>query len=244
MSIVVDLRVRKSRDIVEASPDTLDLKLGEWCLARIGDVLEVGQVVMLEHMDDETSEAHRKGGRSSSQLAKIIRRLTPDDWRKWEDTDKLNSSAITQVKERVEAYDLDMKLSTVEYTFDHRRLYVYYTADCRIDFRELVRDLGYFLKMRIQMVQVGSRDEARIAGEVGPCGRPLCCRTFLRNFPQISVGMAKQQELSIGSKTQGMCGRLMCCLGYESVLYDSKTSKKGASRPVLLKRMRARRKGL
>jgi len=156
----------------------------------------------------------------------------------------LNSSAITQVKERVEAYDLDMKLSTVEYTFDRRRLYVYYTADCRIDFRELVRDLGYFLKMRIQMVQVGSRDEARIAGEVGPCGRPLCCRTFLRNFPQISVGMAKQQELSIGSKTQGMCGRLMCCLGYESVLYDSKTSKKGASRPVLLKRMRARRKGL
>jgi len=242
VNIVVNLRVRKSRDIVEASPGTLDLRLGEWCLVRIGDVLEVGQVVMLEHMDDGASEV-RKRNRNSGQLAKIIRRLTRDDWRKWEDTDKLNSSAITQVKERVEAYDLDMKLSTVEYTFDHRRLYVYYTADCRVDFRELVRDLGYFLKTRIQMVQVGSRDEARIAGEVGPCGRPLCCRTFLRNFPQISVGMAKQQELSIGSKTQGMCGRLMCCLGYENALYTNKTNKKRASRPVLFERMKARRKG-
>jgi cell fate regulator YaaT (PSP1 superfamily) len=243
MNIVVNLRVRKSRDIVEASPGTLDLKLGEWCLARIGDVLEVGQVVMLEHMDDEASEARRKRVRNSSQLARIVRRLTRDDWRKWEDTDKLNSSAITQVKERVDAYDLDMKLSTVEYTFDRRRLYVYYTADCRVDFRELVRDLGYFLKTRIQMVQVGSRDEARITGDVGPCGRVLCCRTFLRNFPQISVGMAKQQELSISSKTQGMCGRLMCCLGYESTLYANKTNKKRASHPILFERMKVRRKG-
>jgi len=113
-----------------------------------------------------------------------------------------------------------MKLTCVDYTFDCNKLFVYYTAEGRVDFRELIKDLGYLLKTRIQMVQIGVRDEAKMLGGFGPCGLPICCGSFLKNFRPVSIDMAKEQDLSLNpAKISGVCGRLMCCLAYENDFY-------------------------
>jgi cell fate regulator YaaT (PSP1 superfamily) len=118
-----------------------------------------------------------------------------------------------------------MKLIDVEYTFDHNKIIFYFTADGRVDFRELVKDLASVFKTRIELRQIGVRDEAKMLGGLGPCGLPICCATFLRDFQPISIKMAKKQDLSLNpSKISGLCGRLMCCLRYEAQTY--KTLKK------------------
>ena len=123
--------------------------------------------------------------------------------------------------EKIHEHDLNMKLIDVEYTFDNNKIIFYFIADGRIDFRDLVKDLASIFKTRIELRQIGVRDEAKIIGGLGPCGRPLCCSTFLGDFEPVSIKMAKDQNLSLNpTKISGICGRLMCCLKYEQEVYE------------------------
>lgn len=153
---------------------------------------------------------------SDKKLKKIIRKATPDDFLQKEENKALEAEAREFCLERIMARGLPMKLIATEATLDKRRIIFYFTAEKRIDFRELVKDLASRFRTRIEMRQIGVRDSARIVGFLGICGRELCCKTFLTSFEPISIKMAKKQELVLNTnKLSGACGRLMCCLGYE-----------------------------
>ena len=155
------------------------------------------------------------------ELQPIIRKATADDLEKAEKNKKDASAAFGVAKEKIQAHQLDMKLIDVEYTFDRSKMIFYFAADGRIDFRELVKDLAAIFKTRIELRQIGVRDEAKELGGIGPCGRVLCCTTFLGDFMPVSIKMAKDQNLSLNpTKISGLCGRLMCCLKYENDLYQ------------------------
>jgi cell fate regulator YaaT (PSP1 superfamily) len=152
-------------------------------------------------------------------MKKVLRRARPEDEQVQERNAALGREALDDCRSRARALNLDMKLVSVDAAFDERKLTFFFTAEERVDFRELVRDLAQRFRRRIEMRQVGARDEAKILGGYGICGRPLCCSTFLTEFAPISVRMAKRQGLSLNpSKISGLCGRLMCCLRYED--YD------------------------
>ncbi|MBA3060866.1 MAG: stage 0 sporulation family protein [Nitrospirae bacterium] len=153
---------------------------------------------------------------SARELRKVLRKATAEDFKQKQDNEAFEKEAKDYCIERIMARGLPMKLVFTESTLDKKRIVFYFTADGRIDFRELVKDLAAKFKTRIEMRQIGVRDEAKIVGGFGMCGRELCCRTFLTSFEPISIKMAKQQELVLNmSKLSGICGRLMCCLGYE-----------------------------
>ena len=144
-----------------------------------------------------------------------------------EDIEKHNSNKVKEKDaldiclKKIEEHKLNMKLIDVEYTFDNNKVIFYFTADGRVDFRELVKDLATIFKTRIELRQIGVRDEAKMLGGLGPCGRPLCCSTFLGDFASVSIKMAKEQNLSLNpTKISGICGRLMCCLNYEQSTYE------------------------
>ncbi len=153
---------------------------------------------------------------SARELRKVLRKATAEDFKQKQDNEAFEKEAKDYCIERIMARGLPMKLVFTESTLDKKRIVFYFTADGRIDFRELVKDLAAKFKTRIEMRQIGVRDEAKIVGGFGMCGRELCCRTFLTSFEPISIKMAKQQELVLNmSKLSGICGRLMCCLSYE-----------------------------
>ena len=154
-------------------------------------------------------------------LKEVIRIATPED----DETNKLNKEkekeAFDVCLEKIRKHELAMKLIACEYTFDNNKVMFYFTADGRIDFRELVKDLAFVFKTRIELRQIGVRDEAKMKGGVGICGRPLCCHTFLSEFIPVSIKMAKDQNFSLNpSKISGVCGRLMCCLKNEEAAYE------------------------
>ncbi len=156
----------------------------------------------------------------------ILRKVNEYDLKKIEENKRKEKEAFKACLQKIEDRESKMKLTSVEYTFDRNKLFVYYTAEGRIDFRELIKDLGYLLKTRIQMVQIGVRDEAKMLGGFGPCGRQLCCMTFLKDFKPVAIEMAKEQDLSLNpTKISGICGRLMCCLTYEYDLYKEAQKK-------------------
>lgn len=151
-------------------------------------------------------------------LKRVLRMATPEDLKQAEDNKILSREAFAYASERIEARHLDMSLVDVEVAFDHSKMLFLFTAENRIDFRDLVRDLAQAYKGRIELRQIGARDEAKILGGIGPCGRILCCTSFLTEFKPVSVRMAKAQHLALNpSKISGVCGRLMCCLRYEYV---------------------------
>ena len=159
-------------------------------------------------------------------LKDVMRAVTPED----EDAVRENRiKALDAEKiaiEKIEKHGLDMNLVDVEYTFDRSKLIFYFTADGRVDFRELVKDLAAVFRTRIELRQIGVRDEAKMLGGIGPCGRCICCSSFLGEFDPVSIKMAKQQNLSLNPvKISGLCGRLMCCLKYESESYEDSTVK-------------------
>ncbi|RMG01869.1 MAG: hypothetical protein D6726_08715, partial [Nitrospirae bacterium] len=166
-------------------------------------------------------------------LKRVIRVATEEDFKQMEENKELAEDARKYCLERVMARGIPMKLVAVEVTLDRKRIIFYFTADGRIDFRELVKDLASRFRTRIEMRQIGVRDEAKLIGGIGICGRTLCCNTFLVNFAPISIKMAKEQELALNTtKLSGVCGRLMCCLGYEyssDELDDSELLKEEAS---------------
>lgn len=147
---------------------------------------------------------------------KVIRKLSEEDKKFVHDSRKEAGDAMQLCQRKIKDYNLDMKLVDVEYSFDKKKLVFYFLSESRVDFRELVKELAKVFKVRIEMRQIGARDEAKLFGGFGPCGQKLCCCRFLKNFEPVTMKMAKTQKLSLGSgKISGICGRLMCCLSYE-----------------------------
>lgn len=154
-------------------------------------------------------------------LRAVLRKATPEDRKRYETNKVKEKEAFSVCLEKIRAHKLDMKLIEAEYTFDNNKLVFYFSADGRVDFRELVKDLASVFRTRIELRQIGIRDEAKLLGGLGICGRPFCCSSFLSDFVQVSIKMAKEQNLSLNSsKISGTCGRLMCCLRYESAVYE------------------------
>lgn len=190
----------------EANGSGLEFKKGDLVIVESDLGLSIGSVII----------GRRTVETSSRELKKVLRKATEEDFKQKQDNEAFEKEAKDYCVERIMARGLPMKLVFTESTLDKKRIVFYFTADGRIDFRELVKDLAAKFKTRIEMRQIGVRDEAKIVGGFGMCGRELCCKTFLTSFEPISIKMAKQQELVLNmSKLSGICGRLMCCLSYE-----------------------------
>eukprot|EP00825_Cyclidium_porcatum_P041153 TRINITY_DN5342_c0_g1_i1.p2 TRINITY_DN5342_c0_g1~~TRINITY_DN5342_c0_g1_i1.p2 ORF type:complete len:189 (-),score=6.51 TRINITY_DN5342_c0_g1_i1:173-739(-) len=156
-------------------------------------------------------------------LKKVSRQANEEDTKIYRQNKEKEAQALEICREKVRSHNLPMRLIDVEYTFDMGKIIFYFTAESRVDFRELVKDLASIFKTRIELRQIGVRDEAKMLGGIGTCGRILCCNNFLGEFAPVSIKMAKEQRLSLNpTKISGICGRLMCCLKYESEMYDGK----------------------
>ncbi len=206
MSDVVGIRFKSCGKIYEFSVDGLELRKGDSVVVESEFGLSIGSVVIGPHPAEH----------GDRELKKVIRVAGEGDYRQKTDNEHFAKEARDFCQERIMARGLPMKLVCSEVTLDRKRIVFYFTADGRIDFRELVKDLAAKFKMRIEMRQIGVRDKAKLVGGLGICGKELCCRLFLTSFEPISIKMAKQQELVLNTgKLSGTCGRLMCCLGYE-----------------------------
>lgn len=213
MQIVVGVSFKKAGKIYYFDPSDIELRSGDRVVVETSRGIEMGEVIInpKEVEDDQIVQP----------LKKVIRKATPKDLEQMEINQQKEKEAYTICLEKIFNHGLPMKLVDVEYTFDNNKIIFYFTADGRVDFRELVKDLASVFRTRIELRQIGVRDEAKMIGGLGPCGLELCCKTFLREFEPISIKMAKSQELSLNpTKISGICGRLMCCLRYESDTYD------------------------
>jgi cell fate regulator YaaT (PSP1 superfamily) len=206
MPEVVGVRFKACGKIYDFEVDGIDVRPGDLVVVESELGLNVGKVVVEKHPVEENDR----------KIKKVIRKATEEDIDQKEENKNLEMEAMNNCLERIMARGLPMKLVKTEVTLDRRRIIFYFTAEKRIDFRELVKDLAAKFKTRIEMRQIGVRDEAKIIGSFGICGRELCCSQFLTSFEPISIKMAKKQELVLNTgKLSGICGRLMCCLGYE-----------------------------
>lgn len=211
MANVVGVIVRKIKDKVYANPGQYTLKPNTQVILETEHGTEFGTVCEKEKNINLPKETF---------VGKILRIANDHDLKRIENNELKSQSAYHTVHKKVVEYKLDMKLTLVQYTFDRTKLFIYYTSETRVDFRELIKDLGHLLKTRIQMVQIGVRDESKIIGGIGICGKQLCCQTFLKDFSSVTIDMAKDQDLSLNTaKLSGVCGRLMCCLAYEQQQY-------------------------
>lgn len=209
---VVGVRFRTAGKQYYFDPAGLRVSKGDHVIVETSRGLEYGTVVMEEKEMEDKSVMH--------PLKKIIRRATEHDEKRNLENQQKKKSAMTKCQEKIEKHGLEMKLIDAEYTFDNNKVIFYFTADGRVDFRSLVKDLASVFRMRIELRQVGVRDEAKLMGGIGNCGRGLCCHEWMRDFQPVSIRMAKTQNLSLNpSKISGICGRLMCCLNYENDLY-------------------------
>ena len=189
-----------------------DLQPGDQVIVETARGMEFGTVTMGITAVDEEEVV--------KPLKKIVRKATKKDKERHIENESKKAEAMRICQEKVNKHGLDMKLIDVEYTFDNNKVIFYFTADGRVDFRELVKDLASVFCMRIELRQIGVRDEAKIIGGIGSCGRPLCCASWLSDFHPVSIKMAKNQDLSLNpGKISGICGRLMCCLKYENEVY-------------------------
>lgn len=216
---VVTVQNRTGDKALDYYCDGLNLKVGDFCVAENDGKLFFGSV-SVGRKPDWLLCAKKK------PVGKVIRAATADDIRKAEELADKEDSAFEYCKERIIGGDLQMNLSAVHCSFDGLRVAFIFTAEGRVDFRELVRDLAGFTRMKVEMRQIGVRDEAKLLGGCGPCGKELCCSTFLPDFAPVSIRMAKDQNLSLNpTKIAGVCGRLMCCLSYEYENYRELMSK-------------------
>jgi len=211
--LVVGVRFRKAGKVYFFDPDGHQLVQGDGVIVETSRGIEYGQVVSgpLEVEEDEMV----------APLKKVIRKATDADSRQLSLNREKESKAFQIGLEKIAAHNLPMKLVGVEQTFDGNKIIFYFTADGRIDFRELVKDLASVFRTRIELRQIGVRDEAKMIGGLGCCGRELCCSSWLSDFVSVSIRMAKDQNLSLNpTKISGICGRLMCCLKYENECYE------------------------
>ena len=211
---VVDVAFRNSGKNYFFAPGDLTFTLGEKVIVETARGIELGRIAQTTH--------RVASDRISSPLKKVMRKATPDDIERSDRNRELEVSAAEIAQQKIAARKLEMNLVDVEYTFDNSKLIFYFTAENRVDFRELVKDLAAIFRTRIDLRQIGIRDEARMVGGLGSCGRPFCCTSFLSDFAQVSIKMAKEQNFSLNSaKISGACGRLMCCLRYEHESYEA-----------------------
>ncbi|MFR7990082.1 MAG: stage 0 sporulation family protein [Anaerovoracaceae bacterium] len=209
---VAGVRFKNAGKVYYFDPDQLEVKLHDNVIVETARGLEFGTVTMevTEVRDEDVVQP----------LKKIIRIAGAEDIKHHEENEKKKARALKLCQEKINKHGLEMKLIDVEYTFDNNKIIFYFTADGRVDFRELVKDLASVFKMRIELRQIGVRDEAKMMGGIGSCGKSLCCSTWLSDFEPVSIKMAKVQNLSLNpNKISGICGRLMCCLKYENEVY-------------------------
>ena len=212
MAEIIGVRFRNVGKIYYFDPDGARLRQGDRVIVETSRGVECGEVMMINREIDEESVPQ--------PLKKLIRLATKEDLARIAENAAKEKTAYQICARKIEAHKLDMKLVSVEYTFDNSKILFYFTADGRIDFRELVKDLASVFRTRIELRQIGVRDEAKMIGGIGICGRPFCCASFLSGFQPVSIKMAKEQGLSLNPvKISGACGRLMCCLKYEQEAY-------------------------
>jgi cell fate regulator YaaT (PSP1 superfamily) len=205
---VVGIRFKHAGKIYYFDPDKYELEYGDHAIVETARGIEYGEVV-IESKDVDEKEI-------VTPLKKVVRKATDKDIKKVDDNREKEIEAFHICSEKIEKHKLDMKMVDVEYTFDSKKIIFYFTADGRIDFRELVKDLAAVFRTRIELRQIGVRDQAKFLGGIGLCGRECCCCSFLGDFQPVSIKMAKDQNLSLSpTKISGLCGRLMCCLNYE-----------------------------
>lgn len=223
---VVGIRFKKVGKVYYFAPEGVVAKKGEFAIVETARGPEFGEVFI----------TNKTVGISEivPPLRPIIRIATPDDVVHNEENNKKEKDAFGICLEQIAKHELDMKLVDAQYTFDNSKLLFYFTSAGRVDFRELVKDLAAIFKTRIELRQIGIRDEAKLIGGLGACGRPLCCATFLSDFVQVSIKMAKEQGLFLNSsKISGTCGRLMCCLRYEQESYEYEIARTPAVESVV-----------
>ena len=209
---VIGVRFKRVGKVYYFLPGDISFQEGEHAIVETARGLEFGEVVIV---DKEVKESDLV-----APLKTVVRRATEGDIKKLEENKQKEADALETCQKKIEKHGLDMKLVDAEYTFDNSKIIFYFTADGRVDFRDLVKDLAGVFKTRIELRQIGVRDEAKMLGGLGPCGRACCCSSFLGDFSPVSIKMAKEQNLSLSpTKISGLCGRLMCCLNYEQEHY-------------------------
>ncbi len=215
---VIGVRFRNAGKIYYFDPAGMDIKAGDHVIVETARGIEYGYVVLGTREVDESKVVQ--------PLKTVIRMATKEDEAIEKRNHEKEKEAFRICKEKIKKHGLQMKLIDAEYTFDNNKVLFYFTADGRIDFRELVKDLASVFKTRIELRQVGVRDETKIVGGIGICGRALCCHSYLSEFVPVSIKMAKEQNLSLNpTKISGVCGRLMCCLKNEEETYEELNSK-------------------
>ena len=213
MTEVIGVRFKQVGKIYYFSPNGVPMDVGEKVIVETARGIECGEVAISNREIDDEGIV--------KPLKTVIRVADKNDLKHIEDNKVKEKKAFKICQEKIEKHKLDMKLVNVEYTFDNNKILFYFTADGRVDFRELVKDLASVYKTRIELRQIGVRDEAKMLGGLGICGRPFCCSSFLGEFQPVSIKMAKEQGLSLNPvKISGTCGRLMCCLKYEQNAYE------------------------
>ena len=213
MITIIGVRFRNVGKVYYFSPRELDICVGDHVIVETARGVEYGFVVLGPKEVDDSKVIQ--------PLKEVIRIATPKDDAREESNRKKEKEAFEICQKKIRAHNLEMKLIDAEYTFDNNKMLFYFTADGRIDFRELVKDLAAVFRTRIELRQIGVRDESKMLGGLGICGRPFCCSTFLDGFHSVTIKMAKDQGLSLApGKISGTCGRLMCCLKYEQNSYE------------------------
>lgn len=213
MVTVVGVRFKKAGKIYYFSPGELNVKKDDNVIVETARGVEFGECVIAPKQIGEDEIV--------SPLKNVIRIASKEDIDRHTENKGREEEAFSVCLEKIQQHNLKMKLIDVEYTFDNNKVIFYFTADGRVDFRELVKDLASIFRTRIELRQIGVRDEAKMIGGLGPCGRTMCCSTFLGDFAPVSIKMAKEQNLSLNpTKISGICGRLMCCLNYEQETYE------------------------
>ena len=218
MAKVIGVRFRQAGKVYFFSPGKFHIKQGDKVIVETARGVEFGSVVSgIKEVPNETI---------MQPLKSVIRIATEEDKRNEERNREKEKEAFKVCLEKIREHNLDMKLINAEYTFDNNKVLFYFTAEGRIDFRDLVKDLAAVFRTRIELRQIGVRDETKIRGGIGICGRPLCCHTYLSEFAPVSIKMAKEQNLSLNpTKISGVCGRLMCCLTNEQETYEELNSR-------------------
>lgn len=212
MTEVVGVRFKRAGRVYYFDPAGIEINLGEWVVVETARGLEVGRVVI--------SPKQVIASEITEPLKAVLRKATEEDLRQREEFKGKEREALERCQEMIAQHDLPMKLIAAEYNLDGTRLTFSFSAEGRVDFRDLLKELTATFKTRIELRQVGPRDEAKLLGGFGRCGRPLCCTTYLSEFNPVSIRMAKEQDLPLSPmKISGVCGRLVCCLGYECEQY-------------------------
>ena len=218
MKKIIGVRFKKLGKIYFFNPENLNIKKGDKVIVETAQGEEYAEVLIANRIVDDDKIV--------APLKKVLRIATNKDTKHYEDCKKKEKEAFNVALKKIKEHKLEMTLTDVEVKFDNSKILFYFTADGRIDFRDLVKDLATIYKTRIELRQIGVRDEVKRIGGNGVCGRELCCCTFLNNFDTVSIKMAKEQNIALNpAKISGNCGRLMCCLKYEQEAYEEKLNK-------------------